>query len=113
MENRKGFEFAYRRFQELIKKELQSQLEKYKAEIKPNKILYDDDLIRIEYSCISYPMGSSEIGRIAELSGRLYGLGVDVEGVLERLLESKRGKAIEHIDFKVVFDEEGEGRKIE
>lgn len=113
MENRKGFEFAYRRFQELIKKELQSQLEEYKAEIKPNKIIYDDDLIRIEYSCVSYPMGSSEIGRIAELSGRLYGLGVDVEGVLERLLESKRGNAIENIDFKVIFDGGEGGKKIE
>ena len=110
MENRKGFEFAYKRFQELVKKELQSQLEQYKAEIKPNKIIYDDDLIRIEYSCVSYPMGSSEIGRIAELSGRLYGLGVDVEGVLERLLESKRGKAVENTDFKAVFDEEKGGK---
>lgn len=35
------------------------------------------------------------------------------QGGLERLLESKRGKSIEHIDFKVAFGGEGEGKEIE
>jgi len=50
-----------------------------------NKILFDEDQLKIENAVIKYPLGSYQIGEIARLSGLLYGEGVDVIYKLEQL----------------------------
>lgn len=58
-----------------------------------DKVLFDDDLEKINQACLSYPMGSKQMGQVAELSGILYGMGVDVEKLLESEIYSLKMSA--------------------
>ena len=52
------------------------------------KVLFDEDQDKINNAVHRYPLGSYQMGVIAELSGLLYERGVDVAGVLASLCKT-------------------------
>ena len=53
-------------------------------------ILFPQDLIKIEYACMRYPIGSFQAGEIVKLSGYLYQNGIDVEKLLRDEIERRK-----------------------
>ncbi len=49
------------------------------------KVLFDEDQKKIEDAVTYYPLGSYQIGEIAELSALLYERGIDVIKELNKL----------------------------
>lgn len=54
-----------------------------------NKILFDEDLEKIEQAVVKYPMGSYQIGEIARVSALLYNEGIDVLDALCKFADAK------------------------
>lgn len=52
-----------------------------------DKILFKEDLKKIEDAVEKYPLGSYQIGEIARLSGLMYERGINVAAQLEYLCE--------------------------
>lgn len=54
-----------------------------------SKVLFDEDLEKIEKTCIRYPIGSYQAGEIIRISGALYWMGIDVLDRLRRLCRER------------------------
>lgn len=54
-----------------------------------SRIIYPEDLLKIEYTCIKYPVGSYQAGEIIRLSGYLEEQGVDVIKILKKELKER------------------------
>lgn len=53
-----------------------------------NSVLFEEDQTKINNAVVRYPMGSHQIGTIAELSSLLYERGVDVTSILISLCKT-------------------------
>lgn len=78
------------RLQTELKEEIRKAVAEYMKKQRESEVVLFEDQIKIAYSCINYPMGSRQIGNIAELSGKLYGVGIDVERMLEKELNRRK-----------------------